>query len=114
MVINGVTEKYDVDLVDKKDLGGFVFGYKIYDPDINDINDIINWLVANCTDNFIVSEEKWRILAGGYSDNKDAHARGRFNPKRRWTKDDVVHSYQIRLGKFDNVVFRLRWVDEDH
>jgi hypothetical protein len=88
--------------------------YVIPDPPTDIMQDVVDWLAKNCTDNFIVTEKTTRIVAGGYDDNAKAHLRGRFNIKNRKGAHGLAPTkdYHVRLSKSDDFLFSMAWINE--
>jgi len=104
--------------VSKEWIGMFDVAYDIEHLDERNMQEIINWLAVNCTGNFVVNEIRRRIVAGGFSDNKQAYKNGYFNivgsdPRTSFIiEGPLAASYQVRLHKSDALMFRMRWINE--
>lgn len=102
------------------DLGKFEIGYE-FDCTRERMQPIVDWLAQNCTNNFIVTETRSRIAAGGYADNRVPWKKGMFNLSRRLHRTDVYdhlqypkdYEYRIKLSSYDNVMFRMVWIEDD-
>lgn len=98
----------------ESDIGSFTCAFEFRDTEQEIIEKMIEWLSNCCTENFIVSETRSRLIAGGYSDNKKAFEMGHFSlPNgQRAREGDLGTFYEVRLNKEDIFAFRLRWLDE--
>lgn len=101
----------------KVDLGAFDCGYGFYCNDYGFVQDMIDWLAQNCTDNFIVIRRVADIVAGGYTDNQRAWNENQFNLSKmkfgkKQTHRRIGPRWDIKLSKDDHLAFYLRWVDE--
>ena len=94
-----------------EDIGLFDYGYDFDCDNIDLINELIEWLSINCTYNFIFTEKTFRIIAGGYSDNRLAYNNKRVKYTKKWAITDNERSYQIRLSNDDNTLFKLVWLE---
>lgn len=111
MRINGT--KIQVKVL-KRNIGLFHRAFVFEDHDKEVMPEMIEWLSFNCTENFIVTEVRSSIVAGGYSNNKKAFKLGRFKLTGKSAKNrDLATIYEVRLDKVDLLAFRLRWLDED-
>ena len=86
------------------------FDYEILLENVTDhkINILCDWLVDNCTYNFIFNREISEIIAGGTSNNKRMW-------ERRKKTGQVIYSHPtinayLRLDRDDSVAFRLTWI----
>lgn len=110
MKINGTSIKVDIT---QTKIGVFHTAFTFIDHDKNVIESIIEWLSYNCLDNFIVTEHKSAIVAGGAGDNKQAFLDGEFKLGEECALEYELETfYEIRLHKSDIFAFRLRWFDE--
>lgn len=87
----------------------------LVDPDVDDtlMQEIIDWLAVNCRDNFVVTARITRLVAGGYSNNRDAAERGLFdlNSKKCCHGFEDSTEYIISLSRHDDALFSLAWLD---
>lgn len=97
----------------KNNIGLFHLAVRFTDHEKNVIEEMIEWLSNNCQENFIVTEIRSSIVAGGFSDNKKAFKQGHFKlGKKNARQGELYTKYEIRLDKIDVLAFRLRWIDE--
>lgn len=107
-------------LMNTDDLGAFDIGYE-FESSRERMQPIVDWLAQNCTNNFIVTETRIRIAAGGYVDNKIPWKKGMFNLSRKLGKKDAYghlhypndYEYRIKLSNYDNVMFSMVWIEEN-
>lgn len=110
MKINGTKIKVKIN---QQKIGVFHTAFIIKDHDKSVIESIIEWLSYNCVDNFIISEHKSAIVAGGSVDNKLAFLNGEFKLGDEHDSEyELETEYEIRLHATDIFAFRLRWLDE--
>lgn len=117
--ISGINSEIEM-LTTEADIGMFDVGYEI-SATRKQMQPVVDWMAQNCTNNFIVTETASRIAAGGYVDNKIPWKKGRFNLSRKPDKDDFhdhlhypnEYEYRIKLSTYDNVMFRMVWIEED-
>ena len=110
MKINGT--KINISLL-KTNIGLFDKEFTFEDHEKEIIEDIIEWLSYNCTENFIVTEIRSNIAAGGCCNNKEAFENGDFKLGRKNARrGELATEYDIRLTQIDVFAFRLRWIDE--
>ena len=86
--------------------------YWLYRAEDDVIEKLVEWLSFNCIANFVITENRESLLAGGYSDNKLAFINGNQNyqTNRMFRTLKVVH--EIHFGsKSDEVAFQLTWID---
>ena len=86
-----------------------LFDYEIKLRDINDeeIDILAEWLVENCSSNFIVHKTTKQIIAGGNSNNlKNWQTRKIHGINSNYESIEV----SIRLYEKDISAFRLTWV----
>jgi len=99
-------------ITDKMKLGNFEIGYDLLENPGDDIvQEVVDWLAVNCTDNFIVTQVVGRIIAGGFVDNASAAKKGLFRLNRRRSADREWIDYRIKLSAQDNVMFSMVWID---
>jgi hypothetical protein len=117
--ISGMDHDVNV-LMDHDDLGTFEIGYE-FTSTRERMQPVVDWLAQNCTNNFIVTETRSRIAAGGYVDNRIPWKKGMFNLRRRLDRANVHdhlqyppdYEYRIKLSGYDNVMFRMVWIEDD-
>lgn len=95
-----------------KNLGIFNYEVELEGITVEITQELINWCSQTCQDNFIISEIKSRIVAGGTYDNYKSWCNGRFNASKKWHPADYYYTIFIRLMKNDYLSFMLRYSDE--
>ena len=110
-VFNGLELPVDIVLSTGNNIGLFDIEYHV-NCDQSYAQNLINWLAVNCQENFIVTQDRCIIVAGGRYTNKSAFENGRFDIDYAVEQEKEFCSiiYRVRITNSDNTLFKLVWV----
>lgn len=109
-------EQSNIKLI-RGDLGNFDHGYEFWCNDENYMQLMIDWMVQNCSKNFIITRQMTHIVAGGFTDNDGAWKKNKFNLnkmrfKRRGNQPRAIGPlWRVKMYNDDHVAFSMRWLD---